>query len=71
MLAATVAASLLGSALASKGLARGGDRVIEAGEEIIRVVERQIFNAVSSFKRILRYKNIMKMNLIYWSLFEE
>ena len=63
MLAAKVAASLLGSALASKGLARGGDRVIEAGEEIVRVVERQIFNAVSSFKRILRYKNIMKMNL--------
>ena len=50
MLAAKLAASLLGSALASKGLARGGDRVIEAGEEIIRVVERQIFNAVSSFK---------------------
>ena len=43
MLAATVAASLVGSALASKGLARGGDRVIGAGEGIIRVAERQNF----------------------------
>ena len=43
MLAATLGASLLGNLLASKGVVRGGDRVIQAGEGVIRASERQGF----------------------------
>ena len=43
MLAATLGASLLGNLLASKGLVKGGDRVIQAGEKVIRASERQGF----------------------------
>ena len=57
MLAATLAASLLGSTLTGKGVVRGGDGVIRAGEGIIKAiiktiikVKDSIFNVTSSFK---------------------
>ena len=43
MLAATLAASILGTMLSGKGVARGGDGVIRAGEGAIRAGEEQDF----------------------------
>ena len=57
MLAATLAASLLESALTCKGVVRGGDGVIRGGKGIIKAsiktiikVKDSIFNVTSSFK---------------------
>ena len=43
MLAATLGASILGTMLSGKGVARGGDGVIRAGEGAIRAGEEQDF----------------------------
>ena len=59
MLLGTLALSLLGSALAGKGVMRGDEGMIRAGKGTIG----RVFNAASIFKIILKYKNIIKMNL--------
>ena len=43
MLAATLAASLLGSTLTGKRVVRGGDAVIRAGEGIIKTIIKAVF----------------------------
>ena len=52
----TLAASLLGSAIASKEVIKGSDGVIRADEGVIRTSEAQDFYCCLILKLILKYK---------------